>query len=731
MYSKALNIICKSILVVPFLATSMTSISAELEEIVVTAQKRSESLQEVPISIVAFSGDEIERLNISNTIDLVKNIPGMTGVNNVGLPQAAAYFIRGIGQDESVSTMDPAVGTFVDGVFMSRQIANNSRLYDLESVEVLKGPQGTLYGRNTTGGAVRIITQKPTEETEGWVDLAYGEFETFEASAKFNFPITDNLFAKLTAFTIDQGEGFLENVTLNRDQWKRDATGARAQFLFVPSDRTEILFTVEQTEDNTGGIVGANKLSACCGDDIYKVESGLENTWAETDFTAYSMKATVDLKNDTQMEIILSDHDLTHSFNNDYSDQVVPAYSIPNLSDHEQKSYEMNFTGSGGNVQWAAGVSHYYEKSHVLFGDALFLFGGAVAGTFMRDLTNTTDATAIYADFDFDLGNGWGLTIGGRYTDDDRSVDVEQFIDLNGVPWTARTKENFMDRSGWLSTAAIGAPFDNATVEALGTLTSIDVNEFTSRIVVDYQPNDNMMFYASVGDSFKGGGWASRVTAASDFVDLRPEYVDNVEFGMKSQWMDDALRLNITYFNADYTDLQITAIDQVTGAFVYSNKADAEVDGFEGELLYAASDNLTLFANFATLDGGYTELRPGAEGIADKDLKRTPDFSYRLGVIYDTLLENGELNFTGVLNREDEYFNNQNNTPAGLRPAVSKIDLTFTYVPNDGNWRVMAGCTNCSDKEAIHSTLDFVALGFITQFQDLPRLWRLSYKYNF
>ncbi len=731
MYSKALNIICKSILVVPFLATSMTSISAELEEIVVTAQKRSESLQEVPISIVAFSGDEIERLNISNTIDLVKNIPGMTGVNNVGLPQAAAYFIRGIGQDESVSTMDPAVGTFVDGVFMSRQIANNSRLYDLESVEVLKGPQGTLYGRNTTGGAVRIITQKPTEETEGWVDLAYGEFETFEASAKFNFPITDNLFAKLTAFTIDQGEGFLENVTLNRDQWKRDATGARAQFLFVPSDRTEILFTVEQTEDNTGGIVGANKLSACCGDDIYKVESGLENTWAETDFTAYSMKATVDLKNDTQMEIILSDHDLTHSFNNDYSDQVIPAYSIPNLSDHEQKSYEMNFTGSGGNVQWAAGVSHYYEKSHVLFGDALFLFGGAVAGTFMRDLTNTTDATAIYADFDFDLGNGWGLTIGGRYTDDDRSVDVEQFIDLNGVPWTARTKENFMDRSGWLSTAAIGAPFDNATVEALGTLTSIDVNEFTSRIVVDYQPNDNMMFYASVGDSFKGGGWASRVTAASDFVDLRPEYVDNVEFGMKSQWMDDALRLNITYFNADYTDLQITAIDQVTGAFVYSNKADAEVDGFEGELLYAASDNLTLFANFATLDGGYTELRPGAEGIADKDLKRTPDFSYRLGVIYDTLLENGELNFTGVLNREDEYFNNQNNTPAGLRPAVSKIDLTFTYVPNDGNWRVMAGCTNCSDKEAIHSTLDFVALGFITQFQDLPRLWRVSYKYNF
>ena len=177
--------------------------SGALEEIVVTAQKRSESLQEVPISISVFSEDDIERLNISNTIDLVKNIPGMTGVTNVGLPQAAAYFIRGIGQDESVATLDPAVGTFVDGVFVSRQIANNSRLYDIESVEVLKGPQGTLYGRNTTGGAVRIITQKPTEQTEGWFDIAYGEYQTIEMSGKVNFPLTDKAFAKVTMLKLD------------------------------------------------------------------------------------------------------------------------------------------------------------------------------------------------------------------------------------------------------------------------------------------------------------------------------------------------------------------------------------------------------------------------------------------------------------------------------------------------------------------------------------------------
>ena len=239
------------------------------------------------------------------------------------------------------------------------------------------------------------------------------------------------------------------------------------------------------------------------------------------------------------------------------------------------------------------------------------------------------------------------------------------------------------------------------------------------------------MFYASIADSFKGGGWASRVTAAADFKDLRPEFVDNFEMGMKSEWNDGAVRVNLTYFSANYTDLQITAIDQTTGAFVYSNKADGKVDGIEGEFLYAVRDDLTLFANIATLDGRYTDLKPGAEGIAEKDLKRTPDFSYRYGLAYDRAVANGEFSLTAVLNREDDYFSNQNNTPNGYRPAVSKVDVNMTYRPNDGNWRLSAGCTNCTNEHVANSTLDFGTLGFVTQFQDIPRLWRVSYRYDF
>ena len=701
-----------------------------LEEIVVTAQKRSESMQDVPISIQVFSADEIERLNIRNTIDLVRNVPNMIGINNVGLPQAASYFLRGVGQDESISSLDPAVGTFVDGVYISRQIANNARLYDVDSVEVLRGPQGTLYGRNTSGGAIRIITQKPHDHNEGFIDLAYGEYDTREVTGKANLAISDNLFLKVTAFYLDQSDGFLQNVTLNRDQWTQEATGARVQVLYSPSDRFEALLTYEHSDDDTGGIVGANALSACCSDDVYQVESGLVNTWASTNLDAYSLRATWDLDN-MQVDLIMARRNLNHNFMNDYSDQVIPAYIIPNDSDHMQESAELNFSGEGreGAVRWAAGASYYDDDNDVTFGDGLCLFGCAVEATFWRDMTNVTKTRAVYADVAFDINDQWTLTVGGRHTDDSRVMTVQQYLDVNPLKIRDRNQGNFLDRSGYIQIP--GVTFGTADVVALGTPDRFDISEFTSRVVIEYNPTDSIMVYASVADSFKGGGWAARVTSAVDFKGLTPEFVDSREFGMKSQWLNDTLRFNITYFDSDYKDLQVTAIDQVSGAFVYSNKADASVDGIEAEFVYAPRDNLTVFANLGTLNGNYTDVRPGAEGLMTKELKRTPDLSYRLGVLYDQDIANGEMNLSVVLNHEDEYYTNQNNTAYGLRPSADTWDLNVTYRPSDANWRLTAGCTNCADEERWNSTLDFGSLGFATQFQDLPRMWRVSFRYDY
>jgi len=544
--------------------------------------------------------------------------------------------------------------------------------------------------------------------------------------------ISDNIFLKVTAFYLDQSDGFLQNVTLNRDQWTREATGARVQVLYSPSDRFEALLSYEHSDDDTGGIVGANALSACCADDVYKVESGLVNTWAGTNLDAYSLKATWDLDN-MQVDLIMARRNLNHNFMNDYSDQALPAYIIPNDSDHMQESVELNFSGEGreGAVRWAAGASYYDDDNDVTFGDGLCLFGCVVEATFWRDMTNVTKTRAVYADVAFDINDQWTLTVGGRHTDDSRVMTVQQYLDVSPIKIRDRNRDNFLDRSGYIQIP--GVTFGTADVVALGTPDRFDISEFTSRVIIEYNPTDSIMVYASVADSFKGGGWAARVTSAAGFKGLTPEFVDSREFGMKSQWLNDTLRFNITYFDSDYKDLQVTAIDQVSGAFVYSNKADASVDGIEAEFVYAPRDNLTVFANLGTLNGNYTDVRPGAEDLMTKELKRTPDLSYRLGVLYDQDIANGngEINLSVVLNHEDEYYTNQNNTAYGLRPSADTWDLNVTYRPSDANWRVTAGCTNCADEERWNSTLDFGSLGFATQFQDLPRMWRVSFRYDY
>ena len=432
-----------------------------------------------------------------------------------------------------------------------------------------------------------------------------------------------------------------------------------------------------------------------------------------------------------QVDLIMARRNLNHNFMNDYSDQVIPAYIIPNDSDHMQESAELNFSGEGreGAVRWAAGASYYDDDNDVTFGDGLCLFGCAVEATFWRDMTNVTKTRAVYADVAFDINDQWTLTVGGRHTDDSRVMTVQQYLDVSPIKIRDRNQGNFLNRSGYIQIP--GVTFGTADVVALGTPDRFDISEFTSRVIIEYNPTDSIMVYASVADSFKGGGWAARVTSAVDFKGLTPEFVDSREFGMKSQWLNDTLRFNITYFDSDYKDLQVTALDQVTGAFVYSNKADASVDGIEAEFVYAPRDNLTVFANLGTLNGNYTDVRPGAEGLMTKELKRTPDLSYRLGVLYDQDIATGEINLSVVLNHEDEYYTNQNNTAYGLRPSADTLDLNVTYRPSDANWRVTAGCTNCADEERWNSTLDFGSLGFATQFQDLPRMWRVSFRYDY
>jgi iron complex outermembrane receptor protein len=696
-----------------------TSSQPILEEVIVTAQRREESNQEVPISITAFSGTDLERKQIMNTVDIVHQVPNLNGNTNVGLATATSFFLRGVGQDESTSSADPAVGTYVDGVYIARQISNNAYLYDVERVEVLRGPQGTLYGRNTSGGAVRIITRKPEPGFSGYIQAGYGEFGRYEFQGVVNGSLSDTTYAKVTAFYIDQNDGIQHNISLGIDQWDQEASGVRGQIRFEPNDAIDLIISAEYAQDEGSPIIGSNALGTTA-DDLFTVQSGLEGQFAGIEQWSITANLTWRIGNGMDLASITAYRDLDHDFLIDFADlpaPFAPGFSIPNNSNHTQFSQEFQLTGESfeGRFPWVVGVFYMSEDNDVLFGEDIF--GGLISSR--KHMQNDAETLALFAQGTFDITDRFSLTLGARYTDEERNLLV--------------------DGSTFLHSLVTGLPFDltleydESDVRAAGNNTALSISEFTPKAALEFQQTDDIMWFVSYTEGFKSGGWNSRVTSPADFVDFSPEFVDSFEFGIKSEWVDNRLRVNLTYFNAQYDDFIVTAVNPLTGQFVTVNAAEAEVDGFEGEFLFAATDSLNFFANFGTMDGEYKQLDPAVPVPITNDMKRTPELSYLLGFNWDHELANanGSLNFTGTYSYQDEYFNGFANAPTELSPKQKLVNLTAMYMPPSGRWAISAGCRNCTDEEYFHSTLDFSALGFATQFPGLPRTWIATFRYYF
>ena len=242
-------------------ASGQESERGVLEEITVTAERREASIQEVPIAVSAFGEAQIEKLQIDETLDLVNVIPNLFGGNNTGLGTANMYYLRAQGNDESIATFDPPVGTYVDDVYITRQNANNFNFFDVERIEVLRGPQGTLFGRNTTGGAINIILKKPAEEAGGFVEAGFGRFDEVLVRGTADLPVSERFLTKVSAFW-NQDDGWLDNTADNQTYNDRDNFGVRAAFRYLPTDDITWDLAVDfmdVSEANVNGVIAGSK----------------------------------------------------------------------------------------------------------------------------------------------------------------------------------------------------------------------------------------------------------------------------------------------------------------------------------------------------------------------------------------------------------------------------------------------------------------------------------------
>lgn len=676
-----------------------------LEEVFVTAERREGSLQDVPLAVSAFDASEIERRQSFNVKDIVNNVPNLVGVNNVGQGTATTVFLRGVGTTESIVTVDTAMGFYLDDVYIARQGVNNFSLYDVERVEVLRGPQGTLYGRNTNAGAINVVTTKPQDENVLAGEFSYGEFDRINIKGMANVVLMDDtLFLRVNALS-QTGDGYVDNALLGKDVNDVDFWGWRAGLRWLPSEDVEVIITADDSTSDQNGVYALNVLNGI-PDDLFQSSSRTDiSNESETDGIA--MTVNWDISPNLSFQSITSSRTTLQKWELDLSDGNI--FDLFTINDSDQLSQEFKVSGSAFNdrLQYSAGVFYFDEDSYSFIGDRFFL-GSLLA----REYNVDVESIAAYFDGTFDVTDKLSIVLGGRYTRDEKSIDIEAAV---GVP------------PGFSLTG--GSPtWNSATLNALGTPTELDFNDFTPKIGLKYAFNDDLDGYVTFTEGYRAGGWAARTNDPTQVLPFEPEVIDSLAVGLKASLLDGRARLNSEYFYYDYQDLFNSATDPDTGNFaVFTN--DAKVQGLEIEGTMRISENLDIFGFVAFSDGEYKDVDPAVGASLGSKLQRLPESSFKLGFTNIWPMAGGsQVRLNADYQYTEDHFTDPPNTDLGRSGDIGLLSASLGWESADSRFSVALSCRNCSDEEYNTATLAFAPFGFVSIYPGEPRTWLITLK---
>lgn len=625
--------------------------------IIVTAQRREESVQDVPIAITAFSQEELETRGIASALEVAAFVPNLVGLNNTGLGTANAYYLRGIGNTESIATFDPPIGTYVDDIYLSRQNANNLSFFDVDRVEVLRGPQGTLFGRNTTGGAVSVFLADPGDELAGYAEVGYGSYERIMGRASIDIPLADTLAIKVSGYFQDD-EGYAINTTTGERTNENDGWGVRLGIRGELSDTVRWKGSYIHTFADSGNLLNfdcdpanptncdgrfvttgltrdGNFVSGAFGPLLTgeKANFGLGNE-ATMDFVSSNLE--IELSDNWTVNLITGFVDIGQDFALDFADgrglpsvaNPVPAvtgftfggFTISNQGEHTQFTQEVKFTGSiaDGLVDLVGGVFYFHEDNRTDFGDIFSLNLGP--GPFAppdgfpllladRVIENTAEAWAGYIQADVNFTDALTFTAGIRYTDETKTFGIRDNRARIGNGLCSAPNQfgpsTCIDTANLIATNGLAIPTEQ----------SVDI--WTPRFALNYEVSDDVLLFASATRGFKSGGWNARGTSPSELLPFGPETAWSYEAGAKTELFDRLVRLNVTGFYLDVSDLQTpSAFIRPNGslAFITRNFADYENKGVEIEITTVPVDGLSIFAAIGYQDDQYN-IDPNAPAL--------------------------------------------------------------------------------------------------------------------
>ncbi len=706
-------------------------LAQQLEEIVVTAQRRAENLQLVPVAVTAFSQSQLEDMQVHEADDLLRRIPNLTGSNNVGQSSNVSYFMRGVGNDESLLSFDPPIQSYVDDVLVPRQLNNNIAFMDVERVEVLRGPQGQLHGRNTTGGAVKVFTVKPSEDFYTKFGAKYGNYNEVNLFGTVNGSFTENLFGKLTAF-YENADGFQKNVVTGDRAADKGRWGVRSQFRWQSSDNLRVDTSFDYSEIDEIGAIGSafprsGGLPPVGPHADSSINPRLISTPAQAAFrdTFGTMGdewgGNININWDVgplNFESITSYREGSFDLLNEFVDPGAPGTNVlapfginflitPALSGIagafplgsfliEQHSKIKAFTQEikvnssfelfGRNTDWVGGLYYINERNQQngsdFFNAFSFLVGGQPFNTANRSFKFDIDSTAVYSQFDHDLTDAWTLVLGFRVTKEKKAADVIYCLPICGV----------------------GNSFTNTEILSAGKANmDLSQTEFSPKLGIEWHANEDAMLYFTASNSFKPGGWNLRVDTFTDFNNYGPEEAWSYEIGAKTEWFDRKLRANIALFSVEYSDLATTASTGTGGgnASVFSlfNAGDAKVRGAEIEISATPLEGLYLFSSIGYQEGDITPY-PGVI-IRNLDIKQKPDWTANVGGVYRwSSILSGNAFIGANAYWHSDYFAEQGN-PIPMIRSKTIANANLGWETNDGKFKIQLECSNCFDETNI------------------------------
>ena len=704
-------------IVLPVAAQGGSSGSAPiLEEVFVTAQKRAESIQDVPISVQAFDADTLKDAVVHQPIQLGEIVPGLQYSKQTG--QANPY-IRGIGTQNTAVGDESTVATYVDGVYIMGMQAAATSFNNIDHIEVLKGPQGTLFGRNTTGGLIHIITKDPVHEPVAKLSLDYASYDTVIASVYGSTGVSETVAADLSLYYLDQGEGFGENLVTGEDVSYTEDFVARSKWLIEPSDNARLVLSFDYANTETDVASSRGPIPGSIGIDGILVFQGCLPTGVGPAFCSGAAQAlgtgfSGDIQDIQATDRSASKAEQTgasanfrYAFNGfdfvsitAYRDTTVTAYldqdavPLPVIDatldrEEEQFSQEIQLVSNGDGVfSWIVGGFYMdAEASYTPFklrGLGLQLLAPGTTAVDL-DVTQELLSYSVFGQGTVQFNEQWSLTGGARWTKDERDISG-----LTTIVNSGRT---------------IPVPFQGEK----------DFSKATWRLSLQYELN-NAMLYGSYSRGFKSGVYNSVVSSGRLAPAVQPEVVDAYEFGIKSDWFDNRLRANLAAFFYEYEDLQLQFVN--AGITILGNATNAEITGAELELQGSVTENLDFRFGLAWLNAEYKDFPGGiisvpiAAGfgpvggndtsttadVSGNKMARAPETTMSVGANYSRPVGDQYV-FGANLNwyyNDGFYWFEDNRIKEG---SYDILNLQVSFGSADESWRVRLWAKNLTDTE--------------------------------